>query len=329
MDELQNALSLRQGAFTATSKGSDRSPDAAQDADLGSIFRLCARSLHASKCLNLRSPFTTHRQRYDPHAPLEPSSSKLLHNWVMPLATGLICRVVVTAALLIVCVVGILLYPEPLYGHHVDQGRLRLYSDRSFDADKGRALLNDVERRLQAAPVELRDPVSVYRIFVTNAEWRRRLVFLWVYGAGGVNYYPIAHSVFLRQGDVNTDRLFQTDGAPVAAPRTLSYFAAHEIGHSLIGKRTGAVANWRLPAWIREGMADYIAFGGDVDIPALTKELLEGHRELDPKRSGFYARYRLAVAYLLTRERWSVDKVFRTQQPSTEVEQRLVGASPQ
>ena len=240
----------------------------------------------------------------------------------------MIRRLVFTAAMLIATVAGLLFYPEPLYGYRVDQGRLRLYSDQPFNTNQGRVVLNDVEHRLSAAPAELRDSVSVYRIFVTNSEWRRRLVFLWNYGAGGVNYYPIAHSVFLRQGDIDADRLFSTDGASVAAPRTLSYFAAHEVGHSLIGKRAGAVANWRLPVWIREGMADYIGFGGDVDVAALARQLGEGHRELNPKQSGFYARYRLAVAYLLTREHWTADKLFALQRARAEVEQRLLEALP-
>lgn len=162
------------------------------------------------------------------------------------------------AALLVVAAAaGLLAYPEPLYAHHVEKGRLRLYSDKPFDEAIGRAVLAEVERRLALAPPELQDAVSVYRIFVSNDEWRRRLVFLWNDGAGGVNYYPIAGSVFLRQADINTDRLLRGNGQPVPPPRTLTYYAGHEIGHSLIGRRVGAYGNWRLPAWVREGLADY------------------------------------------------------------------------
>jgi len=78
------------------------------------------------------------------------------------------------------------------------------------------------------------------------AEWRRRLVFLWNYGAGGVNYYPL-RNVFIRHSDVDGDRVVSNAG-PVPPPRTLAYFAAHEVGHSLIGERVGALANHRLPA---------------------------------------------------------------------------------
>lgn len=226
-------------------------------------------------------------------------------------------------ALLGAAVTGTLIYPEPLYAHHVEQGRLRLYSDRPFDAAHGRDMLNEVERRLAAAPGALRDPHSIYRIFVTNTEWRRRLVFLWNFGAGGVNYYPIASSVFLRQSDIDTDRMLRSDGLTVPPPRTLAYYATHEIAHSLIGKHIGALANWRLPVWIREGLADYVAFGGDVDVAALTRGLRADDPDLDPKRSGTYTRYRLLVAFMLTSERRSVDDLLASHMPQPDAEQRL------
>lgn len=226
-------------------------------------------------------------------------------------------------ALLSAAIAGVLVYPEPLYAHHVEQGRLRLYSDRPFDPVRGRDLLSEVERRLAAAPDALRDPNSAYRIFVTNAEWRRRLVFLWNFGAGGVNYYPIAGSVFLRQSDIDADRMLRSDGLVVPPPRTLAYYASHEIAHSLIGKRVGAFANWRLPVWMREGVADYVGFGGDVDIAALTRSLRAGDPALDPKRSGTYARYRLLVAFMLTNERQGLDGLLASRMTQSDAEQRL------
>lgn len=218
---------------------------------------------------------------------------------------------------------GIIAYPEPLYAYHFEHGRLRLYSDRPFDYDNGRALLAEVERRLATAPPELRDSDSIYRVIVSNSEWRRRLTFLWNYGAGGVNYYPLGGAVFIRQADIDAGFILRGDGAPVPAPRSLAYYAAHEIGHSLIGRRVGAVGNWQLPVWIREGLADYVGFGGEVDIEALTRALRAGDRDLDPKRSGLYARYRLLVAYFLEREGWSVDRLLRSSLSQAEAERLL------
>ena len=226
-------------------------------------------------------------------------------------------------------VAAVLAYPEPLYAYSVSAGRLSIHSDRPFAVQAGRAVLTDVERRLAAAPPGLADPESTYRIFVSNDESRRRLTFLWNYGAGGVNYYPISGSVFIRQADIDRDRLTRSDGSDVPPPRTLAYYGGHEIGHSLIGRRVGAIANWRLPVWIREGLADYIGFGGDVDIEALTAQLRAGDRDLDPAASGLYARYRLLVAFMLDREGWSADQLLASRMPQGEAERRLLAGIPE
>jgi hypothetical protein len=59
-------------------------------------------------------------------------------------------------------------------------------------------------------------------------------------------------------------------------------------------------------------VADYIGFGGKVDIAALTEAMLAGNSALDPKKSGFYARYRLLVAWMLSQEGWSIDHLLNS-----------------
>jgi hypothetical protein len=240
------------------------------------------------------------------------------------LALGLAATLLFAGA----AVAGIIAYPEPLYAHHVEHGRLRLYSDRPFDHDNGRALLAEVERRLAAAPPDIRDPDSVFRVIVSNSEWRRRLTFLWNYGVGGVNYYPPGGAVFIRQADIDAGLVLKGNGTPVALPRNFAYYASHEIAHSLVGRRVGAIANWQLPVWIKEGLCDYVAFGGEVDIETLTRALRAGDRDLDPKRSGLYARYRLLVAYFLQREHWTADRLLNSGLSQAEAESMLERGVP-
>ena len=232
----------------------------------------------------------------------------------------------VTAAILLLPVLAsqaVLAFPQPLFAWHAERGRLQLSSDRPFDAARADAVLADIERRIAAGP--LPPGSNTHRIFVANAAWRRRLTFLWNGGAAGVNYYPL-HNVFIRAADIDADRVLRSAG-PVPPPRTLAYYAAHEIGHSLIGERIGAIANQRLPRWIREGVADTIGFGGEVDIDGLTRRLIAGDRELDPQLSGFYTRYRLLVAFFLQREGWSIDRLLASNMPQEEAEQRLLAAA--
>lgn len=236
----------------------------------------------------------------------------------------LVCRLALIATgvalLLATSIAGVLAYPQPFFAHQVAEGRLELYSDRPFDTNAGRVILADAEARLGRS--QLNDGRR-HQIFIANAEWRRRLFFLWGFGARGINFHPVAGGVFLRQADVEADRLLKSDGTPVPPPRTLAYYAAHEIGHDFIAERIGAIANWRLPVWIREGLADYIAFGGDVDIDALAAALRRGDPDLDPKRSGTYARYRLLVAFMLEREGWTVDRLLASGMTQVDAEGRL------
>jgi hypothetical protein len=218
---------------------------------------------------------------------------------------------------------ALLAYPQPLFAYHVATDRLALYADRPFDPDKGRRVLADAERRIGHSVLDRRD--GKHRVFVAHSPWRARLVFLWNYGAGGVNYQPLTRNVFIRASDIDADRVMSSLG-PLPPPRTLAYYIAHEIGHSLISERIGALANWRLPRWIREGLADYIAFAGVVDIDRLTAQLRAGAREVDPQRSGLYARYRLLVAHMLEREGWSVDQLLASSLPQAEAERQLLAS---
>jgi hypothetical protein len=218
---------------------------------------------------------------------------------------------------------AVLAFPQPLFAYRAERGALQLWSDRPFDAARADAMLADTERRIAQSPFALGS--GPHRIFIANAEWRRRLVFLWNGGAAGVNYYPL-RNVFIRRADVDGDRVFGSAG-PVPPPRTLAYYAAHEVGHSLIGERIGFLANHRLPRWIREGLADYIGFGGTVDIDALTRALIADEREMNPELTGLYARYRLLVAYVLEREGWSADRLLASNMTQEEAERRLLAAA--
>jgi hypothetical protein len=241
----------------------------------------------------------------------------------MRIIRRLILGFVSVIVLLGASVAAVLAFPQSLFAYHAERGALQLWSDRPFDAAKADDVLADAERRIARSPLPLGS--GPHRVFIANAEWRRRLVFLWNAGAGGVNYYPL-RNIFIRHADVDGDRVLGNTGA-VPPPRTLAYFAAHEVGHSLIGERIGALANHRLPRWIREGLADYIGFGGEVDIDALTRALIADEVEMNPQRTGLYARYRLLVAYFLEREGWSVDRLLASNLAQEEAEQRLLAAA--
>jgi hypothetical protein len=210
-------------------------------------------------------------------------------------------------------------YPEPFFANHTELGRLSLYSDRPFDAARGRAILADVDARLATSPI---DDQRQHAIFVANSPWREALFFNLAYGAAGVNHSPLSRNVFLRHSDIDSDTVFGRSGRAATPPRTLAYYCAHELAHSLTGEHLGPGRLWNaeLPQWVREGYADYVGMGGRVDIDDLYRRYRAGDPALDYRKSGLYSRFRLLTAFVLEREHWSVDQLLATKLTQAQAE---------
>jgi hypothetical protein len=213
--------------------------------------------------------------------------------------------------------VAALTYPQPLFPYRATHGRLSLYADRPFDAARAADVLADVERRLSRS--SLNDD-NEHRIFISNSEWRRRLLFLWNAGAAGVNYYPLTRNVFIGRADIDGDRVLTSTGEPKSPPRTLGYYAAHEIAHTLIKEQLTPLQQIKLPRWVNEGLADDIGFADAADTEGLIRRLQAGDSDLDPARSGHYDRYRLLVRYVMNRKGWTAAKLASSFMPQSEAE---------
>jgi hypothetical protein len=225
------------------------------------------------------------------------------------------------AALLCVALTGTavaaLTHPQPLFPYHTVYGRLSLYSDSPFDAAHAAEVLAEVEHRLSRSSL---NDHNEHRIFVSNSEWRRRVLFLWNVAAAGVNYYPLTRNVFIGRANIDGDRVMTSAGEPKSPPRTLGYYAAHEIAHTLIKQQLTPLQQLKLPRWVNEGLADDIGFGGDADTEGLIHRLQTGDPDLDPAQSGHYDRYRLLVRYVMNRKGWTTTELAASQMPQSEAE---------
>jgi hypothetical protein len=219
-------------------------------------------------------------------------------------------------ALLLLCLAGVggvcALFnaPELLFPYHAQEGRLDLWSDQPFQTNDARRLLADAETRISRS---ILDDHRAHGVVIANVDWHRHLTFLWNYGAAGLNWYPITRNVFIRSGNVAQDRVIRPGGKAVEPPRTLAYYIAHEIGHTLTAEHVGLYRYHRdVPRWMREGVADYIGLGGKVDIEKLARGFRFKNERLDPIKSDPYARYRLLVAELLGRKGWTMDRLLQS-----------------
>ena len=215
----------------------------------------------------------------------------------------------VLAAVVGACAALVLLLnlPQPFFSTSVSAKKLTLYSDQSFAPESGQRILELAGAKLAQSP--LYSAEQKHLVFICNARWRQRLFFTYVYGVAGVNYYPFTTNVFLRDSIVEENCLIGPKGSRVPGERTLAYFIAHEITHSLTGQAVGGIAYHRLLQWKREGYADYVGKGSAFNYDEAKRAFLADDPKMDWAKSGLYWRFNLLVAHLLEKQHWSVQRL--------------------
>lgn len=206
---------------------------------------------------------------------------------------------------LLVCglVVGVvyallLTHPQPLFAYELQHAGIVVHATQPIP-DEMRATLDRARARLDTSTIA--DPARVHHVFMCQSRWLFALFAPNHYKAGGIANVYIGQNVFLRESDMQHDRLIGASGRPTPPDRPLSYFIAHEIMHVEHGCLLGPVGYSRLPKWADDGHADYVA--RDIDLSRALKGLQSGAPDLDPARSGLYVRYHLMVAYLIEKKR--------------------------
>jgi len=235
-------------------------------------------------------------------------------------------RIAAAAVTLFACYLAILCFPQPLFPYSIRAEGLTLHSDRAFPPAAGQQVLQLAAAKLATSPLEANRPT--YDIFVCNTPWRRVLFFNKDYNAGGIAPYPMTSHVFLRDSQIENNRLISPLGTPITGDRTLDYFIAHEVTHQLTGLAIGPIRYFELPPWVREGYADYVGKGKSFDYGAARNAFRSGAPEMDYKKSGLYLRYNLLVAYLIEHQHWTVTKLLAAP-PSQKSVETAVKASVQ
>ena len=212
----------------------------------------------------------------------------------------------------------LLAYPQPLFAYEMTHAGLTVHADAPIP-DTMRATLERVRARLDRSPLD--DRTRTPQIFICNSPWRFAVFARQNYRVAGVADGFVGQHVFLRESDMSADRLIGPSGQTVAADRPLSYFIAHEVMHIATVRHVGRRQYARMPQWVDDGYADYVA--RDIDMKAALAQFKAGARELDPARSGLYLRYHLMVAYLLDRRGLSITGLLANPPERDALEQEL------
>lgn len=218
-------------------------------------------------------------------------------------------------------VLSLFFHPQPLFLRSVRINHLSLYSDQAFSPSDGRKILEQVQLKLNASP--LYSAQDHYAIFICNTQWRRVLFFFANRRAGSIVYYPLSSNVFLSGAAIEENRLISPSGKPDVLGRRLDHFIAHEIAHILTGRVTGRRCYHDLPAWIKEGYAEYIGSRGTFDYGEAVQAFRTGAPKMNTPAAAPYLRYNLLVAYLLEKRKWSPKQLFEISPSQDEVEAML------
>ena len=191
----------------------------------------------------------------------------------------------------------ILVHPQPLFAYELQHAGIVVHATRPIP-EAMRGTLERVRARLNHSTIA--DQTRVSHVFMCQSRWLFAFFARTAYNAGGLTDVVIGQYVFLRESDMEHDRLIGASGRPTPPDRPLSYFVAHEIMHLEHGRLVGRLAYLRMPKWVDDGHADYVA--RDIDLARALQGFKAGAPELDPARSGLYLRYQLMVAYLIEKQ---------------------------
>ena len=208
-----------------------------------------------------------------------------------------------------------LLRPRMLFSWALGGASIHVYSDEPIPASAA-AVIAHVESRIRHST--LFDAARAYPVYVCNDRWRWNY-FSFFDGRSRGFQTPLGRAVFIRPARWETNQLAGPDGGD--GPRSLEVYMAHEVTHMMVADHVGLMAERRLPVWLREGYAEYVARHDTFDYRATRGRLIAddaGFATRDP-----YWKYLLLVTHLLDQEGMDVSAVLSAPPDPDDVEARV------
>lgn len=205
---------------------------------------------------------------------------------------------------LIAAYVLLLCFPQVLFAHQVTYKNFTVYSREPLDQN-AYAMLDKVEARLATSPLN-NDQVKP-KIFLTNSQRLYSPLNLYVGANSFARALPVlpTSNIFVNEADVAKDQVYRH--AAAYNSRGLSEVLAHEVTHLLVREKFGYFKNITMPAWKKEGYAEYVSGGTTLDTAEGTR-LWKANPQND--RGYAYFKYYNLVKYLLEKDKISVEEFF-------------------
>lgn len=212
--------------------------------------------------------------------------------------------------LLALAVVTLIAAPTLAFSHSAGDERIRFHATQPLPQEAVLRAGAEAWGELQDTPFG--QPDHGVDVFIVGGGWRHRLFFAGALWAGGLTYPAFWQDrVILRDVDLDEGALIY-DGAPVPPPRDLTYYLVHEITHLRHAEALGAIAMFRVPAWVREGVADLAALGPAG--PELMAAAMAGE-DLPRARFGSYPIERVCATMVLAQPGMTMERLLHLDAP--------------
>ena len=199
----------------------------------------------------------------------------------------------------------LLCFPQPLFAHQITFKNFTVYARQPLDSNIYK-VLDRVDARLATSPLNTAEVKP--GIFLVNSTGLYAAFSLYLgnnsFGKG-FGALPTSN-VFINACDAANDLVFRN--ATDSNRRSLSGVIAHETTHLLIRKRFGYFRNLMMPAWKKEGYAEYVAGGSTLSFETGARMWKASPNDDTGYR---YFKYYMLVKHLLEDEKLSVDDLFR------------------
>jgi len=197
-----------------------------------------------------------------------------------------------------------LCFPQFAFKNKLTVGFVTVYSDEDIPVPEMTAILESAETRVQKSA--LYKPSTRQRIFIANNPFLWRYFTNINYKNGGLNYVIFNHTILLRKVDIKNSRLYGPSGKISGGDRTLDYYMAHEMTHTLEWQ---SMPRYKYPFktnWVLEGYCEYVAHDSQKYEKVLDKYL----HTPENKGEKYYTRARTMVTYLLEIEKLPVSSLW-------------------
>ncbi|WP_395004792.1 hypothetical protein [Undibacterium sp.] len=197
-------------------------------------------------------------------------------------------------------------FPSFLYTHQFQRENVRIYSDHALPANIDQLSHEVLTRIKKSVYYNAHDD---YKVFISNDNWRWRLIANLRPHVGGFNIELRPNNSFIRPSVIAENRIIPPRATMAdAAERDLVYFIAHEITHGMMVNGTGLFTSlFKTQSWIKEGYADSIG-KQSFDYAGNLAQLRSQEKRLQIS-SGLYVRYHLALVYLIEKKGMSFNEI--------------------